>query len=207
MYTPEIYRIEDQEEIRAMIRACGLATLVTVSSQGMIGTPVPLFLAAEEEEQGVLYGHIARANPQWQDCTEPEALVIFSGADAYVTPAWYPAKNETGRVVPTWNYLAVHAYGPVEFFEDPARLLDVVSRLTDFHEGGNQVPWSVKDAPQDFIAGQLRAIVGVRIPIHRLDAKKKVNQRNTPVDRAGVRTGLQSRGLPGDLEIAGKIPH
>src|SRR5579859_418302 len=158
MYTPEIFREENRAGITAMIRSCGLATLVTNSTQGLIATPVPMLYAADEGEYGVLYGHISKANPQWRESLGEEALVIFQGPNAYITPAWYPSKAETGRAVPTWNYLAVHAYGPAEFFHQRDRLLEAVSRLTSLYESDRPKSWSIKDAPPEYIDGQLRAI-------------------------------------------------
>ena len=124
---PPAFRVDDLPEIHATIRAARLATLVTATDQGMIGTPLPLFLDPAEGEHGVLYGHVARANPQWKAAPIGEALAIFMGPDAYVTPSWYATKRESGKVVPTWNYVTVHAYGPVEFFDDAERLRAVVT--------------------------------------------------------------------------------
>src|SRR5690606_23608682 len=120
-------------------------------------------------EFGTLYGHLARANPQWKLPASGEALVIFNGPDAYITPSWYASKAEHGKVVPTWNYSAVHAYGPAEFFEDEERLREAVARLTDLHEKPRSQPWAVTDAPDAFVRAQLRGIVGVRIPVTRLE--------------------------------------
>jgi len=207
MYNPEVFREENKDAITAMIRSCHLATLVTNSSSGLIATPLPMLFEEDEGEHGVLHGHVAKANSQWKESlASSEALVIFQGANAYITPAWYASKAETGRVVPTWDYLAVHAYGPVEFYQDSKRLLAVVTRLTDLHETGRPNRWSVSDAPPDYIEGQLRAIVGVRIPIKRIDAKRKLNQRQSAEDRAGVKAGLAESPLEGDRQVAKIIP-
>ncbi len=155
MYIPPAFK-DDIESIRATIRGARLASLVTATSEGPVATPLPLFLDESEGEHGVLYGHVAKANPQWKLPPIGDALAIFSGPDAYVTPSWYATKQETEKVVPTWNYVAVHAYGPVEFFQEPERLLDAVTRLTNRHEGSRAKPWAVTDAPADFIAAQLR---------------------------------------------------
>ena len=135
MYIPPAFKDDDIENIRATIRGARLASLVTATAEGPVATPLPLFLDESEGEHGVLYGHVARANPQWKLPPIGDALAIFNGPDAYVTPSWYATKQETGKVVPTWNYVAVHAYGPVEFFQEPERLLDAVTRLTNRHEG------------------------------------------------------------------------
>ncbi len=205
MYTPEVFAVNDRQEIAAMIRSVGLATLVTSSSEGLIATPLPLLFHDDEGEYGVLHGHIARANSQWKHEAIGDALVIFQGPDAYISPGWYPSKAEHGRVVPTWNYLAVHAYGPVEFFEDPDRLLAVVSELTNRYEAGRPKPWSVHDAPPDYIQAQLRNIIGVRIPIRRFDAKKKLSQNQPPENRSGVKSGLGTSENADDRAIAAII--
>src|SRR5262249_29553522 len=161
-----------------------LAHLVTATSEGIIATPLPLFVDESEGDNGTLYGHVARANPQWKTAPMCEAMAIFAGPDAYVTPSWYPTKQETGKTVPTWNYMAVQAYGPMESCDDADRLLDVVTRLTNLHEYRRAEPWLVTDAPADFIKAQLRGIVGLRIPITRLDAKRKMSQNRNAADRA-----------------------
>jgi transcriptional regulator len=189
MYTPPLFREDDPAVIRRMIRDAPFATLVTATAQGLMGTPLPLFFA-DEEQQSVLYGHVARANPQCKLPPTGEALAIFSGPNAYVTPSWYESKRAHGKVVPTWNYLAVHAYGQVEFFEDAVRLLDVVRKLTDLHEAPRAAPWAVSDAPDDFIAAQLKGIVGVRLVVSRLEGKRKLSQNRPQADREGVVAGL-----------------
>ncbi|TGP22628.1 MULTISPECIES: FMN-binding negative transcriptional regulator [unclassified Mesorhizobium] len=206
MYIPPAFRDDDTESLRATIRAARLATLVTATAEGPRATPLPLFLDDSEGEHGVIYGHVAKANPQWRAPVLGDGLVIFMGPDAYVTPAWYQAKQETGKVVPTWNYVAVHAYGPIEFFEDADRLLDVVTRLTNLHEGGRAAPWSVSDAPPDFIQSQLKGIVGLRLPITRLEGKRKMSQNRNAADRAGVVSGLAASDRPSDREVAALIP-
>jgi transcriptional regulator len=124
------------------------------------------------------------------------------GPDAYVTPSWYATKRETGKVVPTWNYVTVHAHGPVEFFHDPERLMSIVSRLTNMHEGTRPEPWTVDDAPADYMAAQLRGIVGLRMPITRLEGKTKMSQNRSEADRRGVAEGLAGSDLPSDRAAA-----
>ena len=206
MYIPPAFRDDDIESIRATIRAARLASLVTATTDGPVATPLPLFLDESEGEQGVLYGHVAKANPQWKLQPIGDALAIFSGPDAYVTPSWYATKPETEKVVPTWNYIAVHAYGPVEFFQEHERLLEVVTRLTNRHEGARVKPWSVSDAPADFIAAQLRGIVGVRIPVARFEGKRKMSQNRPEADRIGVAAGLAASDDAADREVAPLIP-
>ncbi len=206
MYIPTQFRVENLPDIHAAMRAVGLANLVTSSEAGLVATPLPVMLDSAEGEFGTLYAHVAKANPQWRSGAGQEALVIFQGPDAYVTPSWYASKQEHGRVVPTWNYVAVHAYGPVEFFEDADRLHAVVSRLTETHENPRAEPWAVTDAPAPFIASQLRGIVGVRIPITRLEGKQKVSQNRTAEDRAGVIAALGASEAASDRAIAALVP-
>lgn len=196
MYTPPAFRIEDLPAIHAAIRSARIATLVTATADGPTGTPLPMLLAADEGEHGVLYGHLARANPQWTSPAIGPALAIFMGPDAYVSPSAYATKRETGKVVPTWNYLTVHATGPVAFFEDTDRLLDVVTRLTRHHESARAEPWEVADAPAPFIASQLKGIVGVRLEIARLEGKLKMSQNRPAADRAGVAEMLAASDDP-----------
>lgn len=206
MYIPPAFRVEDIAEIHRTMRKARSATLVTATEAGLIGTPVPMLLDETEGANGTLYAHVARSNPQWKLQPSCEAMAIFAGPEAYVTPSWYVTKQETHKVVPTWNYVAVHAYGPVEFFDDADRLLDIVRRLTDLHEQSQNDRWAVADAPADFIQAQLKAIVGLRMPITRCDAKRKVSQNRNAADRAGVIDGLSRSGRPEDHIVAALIP-
>lgn len=206
MYVPPAFRMEDLAALHATMREARLANLVTATAEGVAATPLPLFLAPEEGPFGTLYGHLARANPQWRQPARGEALALFMGPDAYVTPSWYASKREHGKVVPTWNYVAVHAHGPVEFFEDPARLLDVVTRLTALHEAPRAEPWAVTDAPEAFIRAQLKGIVGLRLPIARIEGKRKMSQNRGEADRAGVAAGLAASDRPSDRAAAALVP-
>jgi len=206
MHVPSAFREEDQAAISAMVRAAGLGQFVTATAGGPIATPLPMIIDSEEGEYGTLYGHLAKANPQWKEPVIGEALAIFMGADAYVTPSWYVSKQEHGRVVPTWNYESVQAFGPAEFFEDADRLLDVVTRLTNRHEMDRANQWHVSDAPPAFIQAQLKGIVGVRMPITRLVAKRKMSQNRSAEDRAGVARGLAESGCPIHRRVASLIP-
>ena len=206
MYVPEAFRDGDLASLHATMRAARLANLVTATADGLIATPIPLILDPTEGAKGVLYGHVARANPQWKSAPAGEAMAIFMGADAYVTPSWYAAKQETGKVVPTWNYVAVHAYGPVEFFADADRLLDVVTRLTNLYEQARPAPWAVTDAPEEFVRTMLRGIVGVRMPITRLDGKRKLSQNRSAADRAAVAAGLAVSEHPQERALAALVP-
>lgn len=206
MYMPPAFRVEDIAEIHRTMREARSATLVTATEEGLIGTPVPMLLDETEGAKGTLYAHVARSNPQWKLQPSCEAMAIFAGPEAYVTPSWYVTKQETHKVVPTWNYVAVHAYGAIEFFDDADRLLDIVRRLTDLHEQSQRDRWAVADAPADFIQGQLKAIVGLRMPITRCDAKRKVSQNRNAADRAGVIDGLSRSDRPEDHIVAALIP-
>ena len=196
MYIPPHFAEHRPEILHQAIRRTGLANLVTATAEGLQASPLPLMLDAEDGAHGTLYGHLARANPQWRTPPLHDALAIFMGPDAYVSPSWYETKRETHKVVPTWNYITVHASGPIAFFEDATELLDVVTRLTNLHETPRATPWAVSDAPPDFIRGQLKGIVGFRLPIHAIQGKWKRSQNRPPADREGVAAGLQADGNP-----------
>ena len=207
MYTPRAFALDDLPEIQQLIQHTRLAQLVTVGEQGLQASHLPLLLNPDEGAHGTLYGHLAKANPQWRDLQNgSQALVIFAGADAYVSPAFYPAKAEHGKVVPTWNYIAVHAYGEPEVFTDAERLLAVVTALTDRHEGQRTQPWKVSDAPADYIDGMLKAIVGFALPIERLVGKRKLSQNRSEADINGVREGLAASQDVRDQTLARFIP-
>jgi len=206
MYVPPVFRDDDRASLHATMRAARLSSLVTATAEGLIATHLPLLLDDADGEHGVLYGHVACANPQWKSAPVGEAMAIFMGPDAYVTPSWYATKQATGRVVPTWNYVAVHAYGTIEFFEDADRLLDVITRLTNLHEGTFAEPWAVTDAPVDFIQAQLRRIVGLRMPITRIEGARKLSQNRSLYDRMGVAAGLAGSDRPTDQAVAALIP-
>ena len=203
MYTPSAFRLDDLPALHAHLRATRLAILVSHAEDGSLqATHLPLLLDPEAGELGTLHGHLAKANPQWRALAEGEALVIFPGADAYISPSFYAAKAEHGKVVPTWNYQAVHAYGSAEVFIDPQRLLQLVTGLTERHESDRPQPWAVSDAPADYIGGMLKAIVGFSIPITRLEGKRKLGQNRSAADVAGVKAGLAASQDPGDQALA-----
>lgn len=202
MYVPPAFRLEDLPAVHGAMRDARIANLVTASASGLIATPLPLLLDPAEGDYGTLYGHVARANPHWKVAAIGDSLALFDGPDAYVSPSLYPSKKLHGSVVPTWNYIAVHAYGPVEFFDDPQRLLAVVTRLTEHHEANRPAPWAVSDAPEAFISAQLRGIIGLRMPITRLEGKRKLSQNRNAEDRAGVVAGLAASDRPGDRDVA-----
>jgi transcriptional regulator len=192
MYTPEVFKEERVPVLHDAIRRTGLATLVTAGARGLVANHLPMLLEAEAGPLGTLHGHLARANDQWRDLAGGGALAVFLGPGGYVTPSWYATKAETGKVVPTWNYVAVHAYGPVEVYDDKDRLLALVTRLTETHEAHRREPWQVADAPERYVRGLLGAIVGLEMRIERLEGKWKLSQNRPETDRQGVVQGFSS---------------
>jgi transcriptional regulator len=203
MYTPKAFEVTDLPTLHAAMKQSELATLVTTTPRGLVATHLPLLLDETRGEYGTLTGHVSRANLQWRETDpEAEALIIFLGPDAYVSPSWYPAKQETGRVVPTWNYAAIHVYGRLTFFDDPERLRTVVTELTRKHEAAFSAPWQVTDAPAAYIDSQLKAIVGFECRITRLEGKQKFNQNRSLEDRLGVIEGLRELEDERKIEVA-----
>ena len=203
MYMPPHFQEENVPELHAAIRDIAFGTVVSLGADGLIASHVPMLIDPEPAPFGTLIGHVARANPHWQTATpDVDALAMFLGPNAYVTPSWYATKRETGKVVPTWNYLAIHAAGRLRFFDDAERLLGVVTRLTDRHEAQRTDAWAVTDAPADYVRGMLRAIVGFELPITRLEGKRKMSQNRPAEDRAGVVDGLAREGGPGEAVVA-----
>jgi transcriptional regulator len=203
MYTPKDFVVDDLPTLYADIQHNSFAALVTLTPSGLVATHLPILLDPNRGPFGTLLGHVARANLQWQ-LTDPatEALCIFTGPETYVTPTWYPARQETHRVVPTWNYSAIHAYGPITFFEDPDRLRQIVTRLTDLHESTSPTPWKVTDAPAPYIDAQLKPIIGFELPISRLEGTRKFNQNRSTADQSGVISGLRSLNDPTKSQVA-----
>ncbi len=204
MYNPPAFREERPEILQALIAQARLALLACNGADGVPSlSHLPLYLVAEEGSQGVLYGHLAKANPQLAALAAAgRAVAVFQGAEAYVSPNWYPSKAEHHRVVPTWNYEAVHAHGSIEVFEDPARLHAVVSRLTALREAAQPRPWAVADAPEPFVAGQLKGIAGVALRIETLIGKRKLSQNRAATDRDGAMAGLAGSGDERDQAVA-----
>lgn len=203
MYVPAPFREERLPALHEAMRQAGLATLVTHGPDGLVASHVPLHLEPTEGPYGTLYGHLARANGQWREASaDVDALALFTGPDAYVSPSSYATKALTGKAVPTWNYVAVHAYGPLRLIEDPERLLALVTRQTEQHEAAEPHPWSVRDAPEDYVRGLLRGIVGFELRIRRLEGKWKLSQNRSPEDRAGVIHALERSERPGAHAVA-----
>jgi transcriptional regulator len=206
MYNPAHFREERLEVLQQLISRHRLATLVTLGSDGLIANHVPLIHHPDPAPLGALRGHLARPNPQWRDSSPVvEALAIFQGPDAYISPSWYPTKSETGRVVPTWNYAVVHAYGPLQTFDDPSWLEQHVRELVNLQEAELREPWKVDDAPPDFIQGMLKGIVGIEMQITRLEGKWKMSQNRPARDQAGVIQVLRTSADPALQAVADLI--
>jgi transcriptional regulator len=204
VYVPPLFKEDRIDVLHDAIRRTGLATLVTLAADGLIASHVPMLLDPDPAPYGTLIGHLARPNPQARSVVPGvQALAIFQGPDVYITPSWYATKRENGKVVPTWNYVAIHAHGPVEFFDDTERLRDVVTRLTEREEQARADPWAVSDAPAAFIDGMLKGIVGFALPIARLEGKWKMSQNRPAQDRAGVVAGLEQQGRE---DVAALVP-
>lgn len=210
MYVPNPYQETRREVLLAAIAARGFGTLISHGAQGIQLSHIP-FVLHEAAGETYLLGHLARANPQWRDflpgpagaaAPRAPAVAAFLLDDAYISPGWYPTKAQTGRAVPTWNYVAVEARGEVELVEAPAELLALVDRLTDPHEAHRAEPWRSADAPADFTAGLLRAIIGIRLHVRQLQGAWKLDQKKPDADRAGAARGLaQEAGGAGIAEL------
>ena len=194
MYVPPLFAEDDVATLHALIRARPLATLVTLTDDGLEANHIPLIVDPEPEPYGRLRGHAPRVNPLTRDGhRDIDALAIFHGPEAYITPSWYATKRETGKVVPTWNYAVVHAYGRLELIDDPAWVRDQVETLTDRQEAAFAEPWKVADAPRDFSERMIASLVGLEIVITRLLGKVKASQNQPAANRAGVVAGLDAK--------------
>jgi transcriptional regulator len=206
MYAPAFNRVEDEQAARRMVARAGAGELVTVGPDGYpVATLLPVLWHGDR-----VRAHLARANPHWRTIArDAPGLLVVTGPQAYVSPAWYASKAEHGRVVPTWNYTTVHLTGRVRVHDDVDWLRDLVTALTQTHEHGREHPWGVTDAPEAYVEGQLRGIVGVELVVERVDAKAKLSQNRSEEDRAGVVAGLRDEpspdaGLVADLMQPGR---
>ncbi|MCA9834620.1 MAG: FMN-binding negative transcriptional regulator [Thermomicrobiales bacterium] len=197
MYLPDHFNQQDADEIAAYMHAFPLATVITMVDGQMWPTQIPLFLQGD-----VLIGHVARANQMWKHDGTTDVLVVFGGADTYITPNWYETKRLTHEVVPTWNYASVNIWGELTLHDDAKWKRMAVGKLTTIHERTNAEPWKMGDAPQEYLESQLGHIIGIEISINRLEAKWKLNQNRTLADREGVIAGLSNRGSQPDATIA-----
>jgi transcriptional regulator len=190
MYIPRANKEDRLSVLHKLMENQPFASLITVGSSGLFASHIPLVLE-QNGANGLLKGHISRANTQWQDYSPSvEALAIFFGPQHYITPSWYPEKQETGKVVPTWNYVVVHAYGHLKVIEDGEWLMTHLKKLTSIREADSPMPWKIGDAPADYIASQASGIVGLEMAIERLEGKWKVSQNRSEQDRSGVAKGL-----------------
>ena len=220
MYIPPHFNEERVDVLHQLIREHGLATLVTYGTSGLIASHVPLVLdtsdagasgaprasGASTAAYGQLRGHLSRANQQWRDYSpDVPALAIFAGPQHYITPSWYPAKAEHGKVVPTWNYIVLHAYGHLETYDDRELLLANVQALTTHHEASRPEPWKVSDAPSTYIDAQLRGIIGISLRIDRLEGKWKISQNRSAADQASVAAALHEAGTDASVAMAGSM--
>jgi transcriptional regulator len=195
MYLPQPFAESRVPVLHAAIRALGFGALVTLGEDGLAASHVPMLIDGEPGPFGVLTGHIARENPQWRVVKyDTEALAIFLGPHTYISPSWYATKQQTGRVVPTWNYIAVEAKGRLRFFDNRENLRHIVTRLTEKYEARRAAPWHVADAPGDYIDTMLKAIVGFELTITSLEGKWKMSQNQPPQNRAGIIAGLKAAG-------------
>ena len=197
MYQPTHFR-EDRIDVQhALIRAHPLGLLISTDADGLVANPIPFVIDATSGERGTLKCHVARANLQWKALAgAADCLVVFQGAEHYITPSWYASKQEHHKVVPTWNYATVHCWGRAIIRDDPIWVRDQIEALTRQHEGPRVQPWAVEDAPAPFIAAQMRGIVGIEIPLARIEGKWKVSQNRPEADRAGVHAGLSGEDNP-----------
>ena len=202
MYIPKANEEKRIDVLHDLIESHPLASLVTMGQDGLFASHLPMVLERGAGTQGLLKGHLSRANRQWRDLVSAvEALAIFAGPQHYISPSWYPEKAETGKVVPTWNYVVVHVYGALRIIEDQQWLLDHLHALTTMHESSSSTPWKVSDAPADYVASLTKGIVGVELPIERIEGKWKVSQNQPERNRAGILDGLERLGTPESLAM------
>jgi transcriptional regulator len=202
MYQPDHHRVDDLSLMHALMRARPLVALISGGAEGLYATHLPTVLK-DDGPYGVIEFHLARANPHWTYLAQSdEALMIFQGPEGYITPNWYPSKAEHAKVVPTWNYAVVHVYGRPEVMQETDWIRRHVAELTAQQERNEAEPWALTDAPETFIEGMLRGIVGFRLAITRLEGKWKMSQNRDTKDRDGVVRGLRQRGEGDDLEMA-----
>jgi transcriptional regulator len=194
LYVPKSFEAPSQEAMHDVICRYPLATVVTQGEAGLTANHLPTTLEQGIGPLGSLRCHVARSNSMWRECSaDTHALAIFQGPDCYVSPNWYPSKGETGEVVPTWNYIVVHAHGNIRIIDDRDWLLSQVDKLTQHHESTFPRPWSLSDAPDDYVEKMLKSIVGLEFTITRLEGKWKLSQNRSEPDRAGVVAGLRQQ--------------
>ncbi len=189
MYVPKTFEQPNLTACHGLIEANSFGTLVSVSGGVPVATHIPFVLERERGANGTLVGHMARANPQC-DLLNAEALAVFQGPHAYVSPSWY----EAAPAVPTWNYMAVHAYGTPEIIDDPGHARQALARLVDVHESSHSALWTLGSLPDEFVEEMIRGIIAFEIPVARLEGKWKLSQNRSAADRNGVIEGLRAQG-------------
>lgn len=206
MYLPKHFAEPNVEAMHGLISDRPLATLVTLGAGGLEANPIPFYLSSEPKPYGTLRGHVARSNPVWKECAQDvEALAIFHGPESYITPSWYPTKAETGKAVPTWNYVTVHAYGTLRIIEDTAWLRSHLDALTLHNEAAFPHPWQLSDAPADYLNKLMAEIVGIEIVITRLMGKWKTSQNQPQQNQAGIVRGLRAIEHTDALQMASLV--
>lgn len=206
MYIPKVHEETRLEVLHGLMTAHPLGCLVTLGEGGLVVNHIPFLIDAAAGEFGTLKGHVARANPLWKDFSSMVAsVVVFQGPHAYVSPNWYPSKHQTGKAVPTWNYAVAHAHGFPRVIEDPAWLLDLVTDLSNVHEASQARPWKVADAPMDFTERMLEMIVGIEIPIEKIEGKWKLSQNRPNADRLGLVAGLAAQEEESSRSMAAMV--
>lgn len=203
MYLPKAFEETDVETLRALVRAQPLGTWITQSDGELCVDHLPFLLREGGGPCGTLVGHVARTNPVWRSLDAgTSSIVVFQGANSYITPSWYPSKHATGKAVPTWNYAVVHAHGTPRAIDDPAWILAHLEEVTATHEADQALPWKLADAPPGFVASLAENIVGIEIPLAKLVGKWKMSQNRSPADRLGVVAGLTAKGTPSAQAVA-----
>lgn len=206
MYVPQNFAETDVSVLHRLIRSHPLGAVITVTAAGLDANHIPLVLQPDAGPLGTLHGHVSRANTLWREASPAvDALIIFQGPEAYISPSWYPAKQEHGKVVPTWNYVVVHAHGRLRAIDDPAWVRAHVEQLTDTHESHRGVPWHVDDAPADFINPLIAGIVGLELEVTRLTGKWKVGQNRSVADREGAAAALEGAGTDAARAMAALV--
>jgi transcriptional regulator len=205
MYTPAHFKEDRINVLHQLIAHHPLGTLITMTADGLNANHIPLMVDATRGEFGTLRGHVARSNSVWQTFKpEVDALVVFQGPDAYISPSWYPSKKEHGKVVPTWNYAVVHAAGPLTIRDDAEWMRAFLNGITDHFESQKSAPWKMNDAPEDYLQTMMRMVVGIEIPVKTLTGKWKVSQNRPAADREGVADGL-AQGLNASEHVMAKL--
>jgi transcriptional regulator len=194
MYIPPAFQEDRLEAQHALMRACPLGLLISGAGEELRASPLPFHLIAGDGTLGTLQAHLSRANTHWHDLDGQDVLIVFTGSDAYITPTWYAAKQEHGKVVPTWNYVMVQARGTIRVIEDPSWLRQQITALTQAHEASRAEPWQATDAPASYIDAQIKGIVGLEVVIRAIEGKWKVSQNRPEADREGVAKGLEAEG-------------